>query len=260
MPKKVDSGTLLPDEYAKMAKVEEALWWYRTLHHLVLEVIHRYRPDRDIAILDAGCGTGGLMHFLRSCGYWSLKGVDLSSIAVEWCHRRNLDVQQGNLTDFASIYAEESADVIVSNDTLYFFQEPEQENIVEQFRRVLRPGGLLILNLPALMAFRGIHDISVGIKVRFSKADTRRLLKESLFDVVRELYWPFLLSPVIYAVRLSQRIKMRRNPHFKIRSDINLPPERLNRIFLELTLFENRMLARRPFGSSLLLVGQKQFR
>ena len=173
-------------------------------------------------------------------------------------YRRNLDVQQGDLTDFAGLYAEESADVIVSNDTLYFFQEQEQEDVVEQFRRVLKPGGLLIFNLPALKAFRGIHDISVGIKVRFSKADTRRLLKENLFDVMWEQYWPFLLSPVIYAVRFSQRIKMRRNPHFQIGSDINLPPERLNRIFLELTLFENRMLARRPFGSSLLLMGRKK--
>jgi SAM-dependent methyltransferase len=247
-----------PDEYAKMAQVEEVLWWYRTLHHLVLDVIRRYRPGLDIAVLDAGCGTGGLMHFLRSCGYWNLKGVDLSNVAVEWCHRRNLDVQQGELTNFAGLYAEESADVIVSNDTLYFFQEQEQENVVEQFRRILKPGGLLILNVPALKAFRGIHDICVGINVRFSKADTRRLLKESLFDVVQELYWPFLLSPVIYAVRLSQRIKMRRNPHFQIGSDINLPPERLNRILLELTLFENRMLARRPFGSSLLLMGRKK--
>jgi len=179
---------------------------------------------------------------------------------VEWCHRRNLDVQQGNLTNFASLYAEESADVIVSNDTLYFFQKQEQENVVEQFWRVLKPGGLLILNLPALRAFRGIHDISVGIKVRFSKADTRRLLKENLFDVVKEMHWPFLLSTVIYAVRLSQRVKMRRNPHFQIRSDVNLPREPMNRIFLELTLFENRMLARRPFGSSLLLVGRKNSR
>lgn len=246
------------DEYAKMAKAEETLWWYRTLHHLVLDVIRRDRPGLDIAILDAGCGTGGLMHFLRSWGYRNLKGVDLSNVAVEWCHRRNLDVQQGSLTDFAGLYAKESADVIVSNDTLYFFQKQEQEDVVEQFQQVLKPGGLLILNLPALKAFRGIHDVSVGIKVRFSMSDTRRLLKESLFDVVRELYWPFLLSPVIYAKRLSQRIKMRRNRHFQIESDIDQPPEFLNRIFLELTLFENRMLARKPFGSSLLLMGRKK--
>jgi hypothetical protein len=53
---------------------------------------------------------------------------------------------------------------------------------------------------------------------------------------------------------------MRRNLHFKIRSDINLPPERMNHIFLELAPFENRMLARRPFGSSRLLLGRKKSR
>jgi 2-polyprenyl-3-methyl-5-hydroxy-6-metoxy-1,4-benzoquinol methylase len=80
------------EEYEKMAKVEKSHWLCRTLHNLVLDFIRRYRQNRDIVILDAGCGTGGLMHFLRGCGYRNLKGVDVSNVAVKWCHRRNLDV------------------------------------------------------------------------------------------------------------------------------------------------------------------------
>lgn len=247
-----------PEEYAKMAKAEEALWWYRALHYLVLRAIRQYRPGQDIAILDAGCGTGGLLLFLRNCGYWNLKGFDRSSDAIEWCRRRDLDVRQGDLKDIAGLYAEKSTDVIVSNDTLYFFNEREQEDVVEQSWRVLKPGGLLILNLPALKAFRGIHDVSVGINVRFSKADTRRLMKKSLFEDVRKLYWPFLLSPMIYAVRLFQRIKMRVKQHYEIKSDVNLPLAPLNHIFLGLTLFENRVLPIKPFGSSLLLMGRRK--
>ena len=246
------------EEYAKMAKVESVLWWYRVLHELVFGAIHRYRPGHDIAILDAGCGTGGLLHFLRDRGYWNLKGFDLSCEAVDWCRRHDLDVRQGNLTDIADLYGEESAEVIVSNYTLYFFNKREQEDVMEQCRRVLKPGGLLILNLPALKAFRGIHDVSVGINVRFSKADTPRLLNKSLFEDVREVYWPFLLSPMIYVVRLFQRIKMRRNQHYEIKSDIDLPFMPLNHFFRVLTLFENRMLSRKPFGSSLLLMGRRK--
>lgn len=247
-----------PEEYAKMFKAEETLWWYRSLYCLVLDAIRLYRPGRDIAILDAGCGTGGMLMFLRNCGYRNLKGFDRSGDAVEWCRRRDLDVRQEDLKDIAGLYAEKSTDVIVSNDTLYFFHEREQEDIVEQSWRVLKPGGLLILNLPALKAFRGIHDLSVGINFRFSKADTRRLMKESLFEDVRELYWPFLLSPMIYAVRLFQRIRMRRNRDYEITSDVDLPLGPLNHIFLGLTMFENRVLPMKPFGSSLLLTGRRK--
>lgn len=243
-----------------MATAEQTLWWYRALHSLVRDTIHRYLPGRDPLILDAGCGTGGLLKYLSQCQFWNLRGFDVSNYATDWCCRRGFDVQSGDLRSVARLYAERSIDAIVSNDTLYFFCEQEQEDIVDQSHRLLKPGGLLILNLPALKAFRGIHDFSVGIRVRFSRRDTRRLLKEDRFKVVQELYWPFLLSPMIYSTRLFQRMKMRWNPHHAIRSDVNLPPAFLNQFFLGLTLMENRVLRRRPFGSSLFVVGRKKVR
>jgi len=151
-------------EYTRMAEVESTLWWYQALHHLVLAAIRAHAAAADPQILDAGCGTGGLMQFLRAHGLRHLLGFDVAEHAVAWCRKRDLDVRQGNLLDIGTLHAERSADVIISNDTLYFLDRDQQASVVRQCEAILRPGGLLILNVPALRAFAGIHDISVGIR------------------------------------------------------------------------------------------------
>jgi len=129
---------------------------------------------------------------------------------------------------------------------------------MRQFFEVLRPGSILILNVPALDAFRGIHDLSVGIQHRFSRSDLPSLIDPNMFHMIRVLYWPFLLSPVVYCVRLRQRMKMRLTKNYEICSDIDLPHPWVNRVLEGLTRFENRRLPSKPFGSSLFLVLKKR--
>ena len=76
-----------------MFQVEQQLWWYRHLHERVLTEIQRqFGPDRTLNILDAGCGTGGMLSFLRQQGYTRLHGIDGSTDAVAFCHERGLPV------------------------------------------------------------------------------------------------------------------------------------------------------------------------
>ena len=244
------------DEYEKMARVEQEHWWYRALHHLVLNSLHTNTSHNDISVLDAGCGTGGLMLFLRLHGYPRVKGFDLSPHAVEICRERGLDVEQCDLRNMTARYPRSSADVIISNDTLCFLNGEERSSFMGQCFEVLRPGGLLILNVPALKAFGGIHDLSVGIQHRFSRYDLRRLIDLHKFRLIEDLYWPFLLSPLVYCVRLWQRMKMRLAKNYEVRSDIDIPRPWINRVLEGLTRFENRRFRLKPFGSSLYLVLQ----
>ncbi len=116
---------------------------------------------------------------------------------------------------------------------------------------------MLILNFPACNAFRGIHDIRVGIKHRFTKKDIGVLFSNCRFNIIKKAYWPFILSPVIYMERLRQRIKMRINPAFKVRSDIDIPPEFLNNFLTTITSLENNIFPVKPIGSSLFLIAMK---
>lgn len=240
-----------------MARAEGDLWWYRALHHLVADMLAGHPRGRQARIMDAGCGTGGLLRFLQRRGYQQTAGFDLSPEAVRIGRERGLPVRQWDLRRLDQAAGPETVDALISNDTLCYFTPADQERMMRLFWQALAPGGLLILNLPAFAAFRGIHDLSVGIQYRFSRVDIPRLLSPSRFQLVRACFWPFCLSPAIYLVRRGQRRRLRRSGATGLKSDIGLPPRWLNCILHGLTRLENAWLPWKPFGSSLFLAGKK---
>ncbi len=246
-----------PEEYQRMAEAESRLWWYRALHHLVARALARHPNRRQIRIVDAGCGTGGLLMFLREHGYLNLSGFDVSPEAVAICKQRGLPVQSGDLRQLDQMPMPRLADAIISNDTLYFFSSEEREQILKLCGQTLAPNGLLILNLPALRVFRGIHDVSVGIAHRFSKPEVQTLISSAGLSLEQMFYWPLFFSPFIYLIRLTQRIRLQRSRHVQVRSDIRLPPAPINCMMAMVARVENAVLPWKPFGSSLFVVAKK---
>lgn len=245
-------------EYNAMANSERSLWWYRCLHALTLRTIIKYSDSPHPCILDAGSGTGGLVSFLNSHGYEQVDGFDLSPYAVA-----HANATYGLQTRVCSILEVDAAltprplyDVIVSNDVLCLLQPGEDAAALEKLLALLRPGGILVMNLPALRAGRGTHDVAVGITKRYSKRSIRRLA-EGRARVRNLLYWPFFLSPVIFGVRWLQRMQLRFNKDLQVVSDVKNPPAALNQFFYGLTTLENRLLPAKPWGSSLLAVLEK---
>lgn len=240
------------EEYHRMAAVEQTLWWYRCLHALVLT---RLRAERatDGLILDAGCGTGGLMLRLRDAGL-NVRGVDLSPLAVEHCRRRGLPAEQGSLAQLADHAPPDSLSAIVCNDVLYFLTPQERVAAFRSWRGLLRKGGKIILNVPTGNAFRGIHDVSVGIGERISFARLQSELHEAGYRILYRRYWPFLLSPLVLAARFWQRRKLRRG-EAEIRSDIDVPAAQVNAGMYAITRTE-MFLPIGWFGSSLFVVAE----
>ncbi len=244
------------NEYLKMYKVEKNHWWYKSLHNLVLNVIKEQFKTNNISVLDAGCGTGGLLRFLKANEYKRLRGFDISSDAVTIASSENYIVEVKDLKDYK--YNNELYDVIVSNDTMYFFNLKEQQEILDVFYKSLNSGGIIILNLPSFSFFRGTHDKAVGIKKRFSKAMISDMIDFTQFDIVQKRYWPFLLSPLIFFIRFFQRLRFYLNKNMKIDSDIDVPDNFINKLLYRIVSFENTVFNEKPFGSSLFLVLKKK--
>jgi len=247
-----------PEEYQSMAAVESNHWWFRTLHETCLMAICAESSGMDLRILDAGCGTGGLMAYLKAHGYKNVSGFDLADVAVQKCLSDGLDVWQQDITKLEAFPAKIRFDVIVANDILCYLSNSELAIFFKHIHELLSVEGILIVNVPAFHAFSGMHDLAVGIKQRFTLTDFDKFINEKKYKIIRAKYWPFLLSPLIYSTRLSQRINLKIKKNKKIQSDVKMFHQFINKILLNICKFEQKYLTRFiPFGSSLFFTVRK---
>ncbi len=245
-------------EYDAMSKCDKELWWYRNLHDLTVKKIHQYSYPLNAHILDAGCGTGGMLVTLNQNGYSNVQGFDVSLDAITHTKKRNgsLNIKLLDILQVDKAYLKNSFDVIICHDILCMLKEPDDKIAFNKLVSLLKPDGLLLMNLPAGKYFRGTHDIAVGITKRYTKAHVKKLAANSI-EIKESIYWPFLLSPVIFSVRSLQRIRtpfVRKRP---VLSDVKLPPVLINKALHRLTNWENRNISLKPWGSSIFIVAKK---
>jgi len=244
-------------EYTAMALCESKMWWYRCLHKLTLQEIRKNFDGNNPQILDAGCGTGGLLSQLHENGFTHLNGFDLSPDAVEYANKTSgVNVLQLDITNFSAGFPGNSFDVIISHDILCLLENADSGNALVQMLSVLKPGGLLLMNLPAFRAFNGTHDIAVAIKQRYSKKAVQRLVGTKA-EIEKIIYWPFFLSPAIFVIRTIQRLRAGISSRDEVASDVKMPPLWLNKILYTVTNFENSYFQNKPWGSSIFVVLRK---
>jgi 2-polyprenyl-3-methyl-5-hydroxy-6-metoxy-1,4-benzoquinol methylase len=248
-----------PIEYERMAMVEGNHWWYRVLHQRVMGVLKNSPPNvggvprsgegvlSGLSILDAGCGTGGLLLKLQTAGYTNTLGTDISTHALKICTERELNVMQSDVRDLPQKLAGKTFDIIICNDVLCYFTMDEISDIIAGFKSLLNPGGLLIMNNPAHASFSGTHDIAVGIKTRFRPRELENIIMNYELLIMNSVQWPFLLSPLVYLVRKFQK---------KEQSDIDMPAGWINSILYSICKFEMKLFKHAPFGSSVFIVAR----
>lgn len=244
-----------------MFEVERQLWWYQILHRKVLSQItsHFRTHYSDLKILDAACGTGGLLSFLEEKGFQNLTGFDYSQHAINFSLERNLDVRFGDLRKVEDFLPDQHFDIICCNDALYFLTDEEIVRALKAFKSRLLPGGMLLINIHAFEVFSGTHDLAVGSSRRFTLKDFKHYSECAELKIQHNTYWPFVLSLPILMVRQWQKIqiKMSNGNGHNPDSDVSYPGDLLNGIFKTLTALEEKMIPTAPFGSSLFLVLQK---
>ncbi|MBK9989421.1 MAG: class I SAM-dependent methyltransferase [Verrucomicrobia bacterium] len=182
-------------EYHQLAELEDRLWHFEALHDHVRRTFSKHKLPATAKILDAGCGTGGL---LRRMSNWfpsaQLRGIDLSPLAVQLARvRTNCPIDEGSVT--ALPFADASFDALTSIDVLYHLEKPAEA--LREFARCLRPGGLVAINVPAYRWLWSYHDDAVQSCHRFSRAEVVTLLREAGLQPVYSTYWNTLLFPAI---------------------------------------------------------------
>lgn len=148
-----NSDPMLDD--AQYARLQE------TFHHaarrdaLYAWLIDEYIPGES-RVLDIGCGDGAFLEALRGKSRRG-QGVDASPCAVAACRRRKLDAVEADCIEFLEAQPDASADAIVSLHVIEHLPGPKVVRMIGEARRVLRPGGLLLLETPKVAS---LFDLS----------------------------------------------------------------------------------------------------
>lgn len=188
-----------PGEYATMFRVEETHWWYRSLREMLKHYMAAF-PE-NAKILDVGCGTGANMQALNIAF-----GIDYSREAVQFCRDRALP-RTTAASATALPFANASFDAAISCDVLCHHSIADKTQMLQESARVVRPGALILLNLPAYSWLMSSHDVHVGTDRRFRMREMPALLDAAGLDVVRMTYWNTALFPVAAGVRLWRKIR-----------------------------------------------------
>ncbi len=240
-------------EYERMHAVEDRMWWYRGLRTLVAAELARalVRSQTDGPILDAGCGTGGMLARLGAAidGHPTF-GLEYDGVAAALASAKaGRPVASGSVD--AMPLGDNSLGGYLSLDVLCH-GGVEPARALGEAHRCLKPGAIALFNLPAYDWLLSAHDRRVHNVRRFTRRQARALLAGHGFRLVRSTYWNTLLFPLMLLHRLIGGDDRD--------SDVRDYPGWLDALFSGALAIERTAIAAGlslPFGGSLLVVAAR---
>ena len=245
--------SMKPIEYERMFSAEDRHWWYQGMAVITRGILDRHLPPgQNREILDAGCGTGGAMaSFLQD--YGRVSGFDFSIKGLEFCKARELTgVFAASVTEIP--LNNERFDLVTSFDVLYHVQDDRQA--MREMARVLKPGGALLVRVPAYEWMRRQHDIQVSAVRRYTRQKVKALFDGCGFEAVRLTCANTFLFPLAVANVLLEKI----SPPKPEASELAASTGAFNHLFKAILSSEARLAARflLPYGLSIFALGRKK--
>ncbi len=237
-----------------MLDVDEHHWWYRGRRAIIAAELERLPIRTPARVLDAGCGSGRTLLELQH--YGEVCGLELDQDAAAVAARRGpFDVRIGRLEELP--WADASFDLITCLDVIE--HTPDDVHTLRELRRVSKPGGWLLVTVPAYQALWSRHDEANHHHRRYSRSALRAAAASAGWTVDRTTSFNGLLLAPAAAVRIAQR---RRPLTDDYTPELHLGPDWLNGA-LELPLRAEARWLRSgrslPVGLSLLMVLRDRF-
>lgn len=178
-------------------EVEDYHWWFEGRRKLLGQILDaELGGEKQVRILDVGCGTGGSFRFLGK--YGAVEGIDKSPLAISWCKRKGM--KQARVADAAETKAAANRyGVVTMLDVIEHMPKPEKA--LREAKRILVSGGVVVITVPACQAIWAKHDEMQGHQKRYSVEDLKVLARKSGLQWVEGGYFNVVLMPIVAAVR-----------------------------------------------------------
>jgi SAM-dependent methyltransferase len=242
---------MMEHTYPILFRVEQSHWWHIGRRKILAEFVEdicRSVTDRRPRILDVGCGTGANLLMLSK--YGAAEGVDISEDALAFCRERGLDkVKLGAAEELP--YEDGTFDLVTAFDVVEHMDNDLAG--LSEMRRVLRPGGRVLLFVPAFMFLWGLQDDVSNHRRRYRLPELRRVLEQAGFEIERTTYANITFFLPILLIRKLMRVTGMKTDS---ENSINVPALNgvLGRLFGAESLILRHMNL--PFGVSGLCVAR----
>ena len=230
--------------YDRMAELDELHWWYRARRQVLSSLIERAIPLPPKArILEVGCGTGHNLQMLEKFG--SVDGIEIDDAARAIAEKRlGRGIGSSPLPDLAGV-KRASYDLVAALDVVEHIDDDKAT--VAALASCLKPGGRLLVTVPAHQWMWSAHDELNHHKRRYSKRALRRLIGASPLKLEQLGYFNSLLFPLAVGARLAARATGRGG------GDDTLPPKPVNYAFERAFAAERRLIGAVPLPLGLSL-------
>jgi SAM-dependent methyltransferase len=237
--------------FAVEAEAERSHWWFVGRRKLFVHELQKAKISRDARILDIGTGTGSTLRMLREGGYSNVTGADQNDEAIRYCALKGLGpVAKSDVCNLG--FPDRSFDFVFATDVLEHVQDDLRG--IQELCRVLAPGGLALITVPAFMALWGLQDRQALHKRRYRRKPLLALVRKGGLAPLESYYFNYLLFlPILAARRAIDLLKLNLASENQVNSVI------LNKVLGAIFQLDIKTapIIRPPFGVSILVLARK---
>jgi SAM-dependent methyltransferase len=233
--------------FDRMAELDQDHWWFLARRRILKALIQRVvRPPNRARILEVGCGTGHNLAMLKEFGRVEASELDRCARALA-NKRLPGKVKEAKLPDL-SMFERNGYDLIALLDVLEHV--PDDLGSLRAIHRRLKPGGALLMTVPANPWMWSAHDAAHHHFRRYTKKQLQELFLRSGLEIQLLSYFNSLLFPLVAAARIVGKITRKES------ADDRLPGAAVNATLNKIFGWEAALLGRvpMPFGVSLVAV------
>jgi SAM-dependent methyltransferase len=239
-----------PDVYREMASVQDRHWWFVARRQILDRVVASLSLPTEASIIEIGSGPGGNLAMLARHG--QLRAMETDPMARELAASLGICPVLPGALPTPHPFADATCDLACLFDVLEHIED--DRGALRAVARLLKPGGRILLTVPAYNWLWSAHDESHHHQRRYNRQTLAATIAAAGLEPIRLGYFNTLLFPLIATIRSLQKITGRHGS-----SDASLPASWINTLLRQLFALERYLVDKAlfPFGTSLLAVLKK---